>query len=258
MMDLLRTAVVDITTLAATCHALMSSPIEGALSVQRKLRQQLRRELKRGTVAYIDALSRTRRELVDDTLLAACRMAAEQHMERAIRHQGLLGRIMASEPGALEGLAASRQDLWRLAHMAIYLRVGTAGLQESGASIDSKSVSPLASRLRRRFRKALIAYARAILRTREPKGRLIATAREESLAKIGKRGAAEAERLSDIEAGSDSTLAVIRLGVAKPLLDLALDWQRRESAPSDARGGIRRGAWRPCAPEDAACRRGFR
>lgn len=52
-MDLLRTAVVDITKLVATCHALKSSPGEGDLAVQRKRRGRLRREIKRGTVAYI-------------------------------------------------------------------------------------------------------------------------------------------------------------------------------------------------------------
>lgn len=228
-MDLLRTAVVDITTLVATCHALKSSPGQDDLALQRKLRNRLRREIKRGTLAYIDALARTRRGAVDDALLATCRRAAEQRMAHAIANQELLGRIMASEAGSLDGLAAARQDLWRLAHMANYLRIGMATLHESGAAVDARSAGSLAGRLRRRFRKALIAYARATLRTKKPSGRLILAAREAALAKIGKRGTAQAERLSEIEAGGSPTHAVIQLGVTKPLLDLVLDWQRQEA-----------------------------
>jgi hypothetical protein len=224
-MELLRAAVVDITTLVATCHALRSSPLVDDLAVERKLRDRLRREMKRGTVAYIGVLSRPQRGQVDDALLAACRVAAEQHMARALRNQQLLSRIMASEPGSMEGMVASRQDLWRLAHMGIYLRVGISNLRESGDSNATKSAGAVASRLRRRIRKALIAYARAILRTRTPTERLIVTARKAALAEIGERGTAEARRLSEFEVGSDPQRGFIRLGVAKPLSDLALDWQ---------------------------------
>jgi len=235
-MELLRAVVVDITTLVATCHALRSRPVEGDLAVERKLRDRLRREMKRGTVAYIDVLARPQRGEVEDALLAACRVAAEQHMGRAIRHQDLLRRIMASEPGSMEGVVASRQDLWRLAHMAICLRLGISNLRESGDSNDAKSAGALASRLRRRIRKALIAYAQAILRTSKPTERLIVTARKAALAEIGERGAAEARRLSEFEVGGDPKQGFIRLGVAKPLSDLALDWRRHGSAPAAATG----------------------
>jgi hypothetical protein len=151
-MDLLRTAVVDITALVATCHALKSSPAARELALQRKQRNRLRRDIKRGTVAYIDALARTRRSAVDDALLAKCRLAAERQMPHALARQGLLGRIMANEAGSLDGLAATRQDLWRLAHVAIHLSTGMAALRASAASVDAKSADALAGRLRRRFR----------------------------------------------------------------------------------------------------------
>jgi hypothetical protein len=227
-MDLLRTAVVDITTLVATCHALKVPPSEGETILQRKSRNRLRREFKRGTVAYIDALARTRRGVVDDALVCRCRVAAEQHMPHALAHRELLARKMASETGSLDGLAAARQDLWRLAHVAIYLSSGMATLRGSSSMVDAKSADALAGRLRRRFRKALIAYARAALRTKAPKGRMVIKAREAALAKLGPRGAAEAEQLADLEAGADPALSVIRQGVTKPLLDLALDWQHHE------------------------------
>jgi hypothetical protein len=225
-MDLLRTAVVDITTLVATCHALKSVPSDGDLGMHRKLRNRVQREIKRGTVAYIDVLARTKLGVVDHALLDACRVAAEQQMSHATSNQELLGRVMGCEAGSLDGLAAARQDLWRLAHMAIYLRLGIATLAESGDSAEYKSARSLAGRLRRRLRKALVAYARVSLRTKDRKGPLITAAREAALAEIGKRGAAEAERLSAIESGDDPTHTVIGSGVTKPLFDLAVDWQR--------------------------------
>jgi len=231
-MDLLRTAVVDITTLLATCHALKSLPSEGETVLQRKPRSRLRRDLKRGAVAYIDALARTRRGAVDDALLCRCRVAAEQQMPHALAQRALLARIMVSEAGSLDGLAAARQDLWRLAHMAIHLSSGMATLRRSSAFVDAKSTYAMAGRLRRRFRKALVAYARAALRTKAPKGRLIVKAREAALAEIGPRGAAEAERLADLEVGADQTHNVIRQGVTRPLLDLALDWQSHDEGAS--------------------------
>lgn len=235
-MELLRAAVVDITTLVATCHALRSSPLEDDLAGERKLRDRLRREMKRGTVAYIEVLARPQRGQVDVALLAACRVAAEQHMARALRNQHLLSRIMASEPGSMEGVVASRQDLWRLAHMGVHLRVGTSNLRESGDSKATQSAGVLANRLRRRIRKALIAYAQAILRPTKPTERLIVTARKAALAEIGERGAAEAEQLSAWEVDGDAKHGFIRLGVAKALSDLALDWKRHVAVPTGAKG----------------------
>jgi hypothetical protein len=231
-MDLLRTAVVDITTLVATCHALKPAPSEGKTALQRKPRNRLRRDIKRGTVAYIDALAKTKRGVVDDALLVKCRVAAELQMPHALAHHELLSRIMANEAGSLDGMAAARQDLWRLAHLAIYLSSGMAKLRESTATVHAKSADSLAGRLRRRFRKALIAYARAALRTKAPTSRLLVRAREDALAEIGPRGATEAERLADVEAGANPPRTLILQGVTKPLLDLAIDWQRRETEAS--------------------------
>jgi hypothetical protein len=193
--------------------------------VQRKLRNRLRRDIKRGTVAYVDTLARSKRGMVDELVLAECRVNAERCMPQAMAHQNLLERIMASEAGSLDGAAASRHDLWRLAQMTVHLRAGAAMLRESSDSVEAESVRSLIRRLRRRMRKALVAYARAILRGKEPMGRLIVTARTAALAQIGERGAAEVERLADIESARGSKPTVIRQGVAKPLVDLALDWQ---------------------------------
>ncbi len=228
-MDLLRTAVVDIATLLATCHALQSSPAESELALHRKQRNRLRRDIKRGTVAYIDALARSRRGVVDHAFLGKCRLAAEREMTHALGHQELLRRIMASEAGALDGQAAARQDLWRLAHVAIYLSSGMTALRESGSWVDAKPADVLAGGLRRRFRKALIAYARAALRTKPRKDRLIVKAREAALAEIGPRSVVEAQRLAVVETGAGPALTHIRQGVLKPLVNLTLDWRPQES-----------------------------
>jgi hypothetical protein len=172
---------------------------------------------------------RFKRGLVDEAILGKCRIAAERQMGLAVAHEDLLGRIMASEAGSLDGMAAAWQDLWRLAHMTIHLRSGVEALRTSDAVVDIKTAASSAARLRRRLRKALTAYARAALRDKEPKEQSIVTAREAALAEIGTRGAAEAERLADIEASADPAQTVLRQGVTKPLLDLALDWHRTES-----------------------------
>ena len=227
-MDLLQTAVVDIVMLVTTCHALKSSPLDAEEVLQPKLRKQVRRDIKRGTISYIETLSRSRRGTVDAALLVKCRVAAEQQMPRALEHQEFLGRIMAHEPGALDGLAAARQDLWRLAHVAVHLSAGMAAIGASAALTDTKAADSLATRLRRRVRKALVAYARALLRTKASRRRPIYKARDAALAEMGPRGVAEAERLADIEVGVDPSITLIRQGVMKPLHDLALDWQCRE------------------------------
>jgi hypothetical protein len=233
-MDLLRTAVVDITTLVATCHACHACHAntgDGEQRLRPKWRDRLRQELKRATVAYIDALARSRRGVVDAALLNKCRLAAEQHMAHALAKQALLGRIMASEAGSLDGLAAARQDLWRLAHAAVFLGSGVAALRAAVNRADAKAADVLATHLRRRLRKALTAYARAALRSKATQGRLVINARDAALAQIGSRGNAEAEGLAKLEAGVEPPLSVIRLGVAKPLMDLTLDWRERMTPP---------------------------
>jgi hypothetical protein len=230
-MEMLDTAVVDLTTLVATCQALARDADQGPLADPHKLRRRLRREIKRGTLAYIDTLARAKRGGVDAHLLEACRAAAEGPMALAIAHQAPLREMMLAEAGALAGLAAERQDLWRLAHLANYLRQGSAALRAPGISVDAKALSRVTGRLRRRLRRALVAYARAALRKR-PQPAPLAGARRAALAEIGRSGATLAERLADLEAQAAPELSLLRLGVAKPLLDLALDWKAHEPPPA--------------------------
>jgi hypothetical protein len=223
-MDWLRTAVVDITTLAATCRALESGPPEGELHERRKLRGRLQSELRRGSVAYINTLARSKRGEADEDLLALCRVAAERQMPRALRHQDDLKQLMATGLGALEGLAVARQDLWRLAHMLVQLRKGLVVMHAVGANVDDDVGKKAGRGLRRRLRRALIAYARAGQRDKEDPDRTLAAARKAALAWIGKRCAEEADHLGRLEAQGGADRSAIRLGVVKPLNDLVADW----------------------------------
>ena len=153
-------------------------------------------------------------------------------MARAVRHQEELNRLMANEAGVLAIVAAARQDLWRLAHMALYLRLGCAAMRRAGRSVDPDAAKLPGSRLRRRLRRALIAYARVSLRGKAGKDPVIVVARSAALREIGKRGIEDVDRLIDIETLGGSGQAIIRMGVARPLHDLHLDWHSTESEPS--------------------------
>jgi hypothetical protein len=208
-MGLLRTAVVDVTSLVATSHALKPDQAKAGEEIQRKLHSRLCRDIKHGTVASIDALGMTRRGLLDDMQFAKCRVAAELQMPHAIAHQGMLGRIMTSEARSLDGMAAARQDLRRLAHLAVNL----------GAN------------------------ARTALRTKGPKGRLTMNARGAALAEIGPRGATQAERLEDLEA--EALVPPPFCGTVTPSSSLTWRWIGRALNPKPAEGS----AWHgKCCP----------
>jgi hypothetical protein len=75
--DLLENAIVDVTTLAATSRALRKTHSDGDLAERHKLRARLRAELRRGTIAYIDTLARSKQGVFDSRALSSCRLAAE-------------------------------------------------------------------------------------------------------------------------------------------------------------------------------------
>ena len=100
-MDLLSAAVVDITTLVATCHALKSSPAEGVLVLQHKLRNRLHRDL--GQVPA--ALSTPTVGRVGQGEAA---LASQSRLRRSVQLQriddtcpaGAAGRRLSSEPSS--------------------------------------------------------------------------------------------------------------------------------------------------------------
>ncbi|HEY6086485.1 MAG TPA: hypothetical protein VIV84_01980 [Burkholderiaceae bacterium] len=229
-MDCLSTAVVDITTLTATYRALDRVPSSGKLGMRHKLRRKLRAELKRGLEAYVDAMARSKHGVLDDRRLASCRMAAEAHMPRALRHQRALKDLMESAPNCLLGFAAARQDLWRLATMVLHLREGVTALT-SGGDADRQAIKKLGAQVRDKLTRALIRYA--LVRQGDSDSsnnddQLVITARRAALRRIGPRGNAAAKSLGQLEAGIGSTHTLIGMGVVKPLEDLVLDWDSME------------------------------
>jgi hypothetical protein len=228
-MDVLVTAVVDITTLTATYRALTHGTLAGKLGLRHNLRDKLRAELKRGVAAYIDALARSKHGVVDDGRLAAYRLAAERQMPRALDHQAALSRLMKTASGSLFGVAAARQDLWRLAQMAIHLRKGMAAMRAAPGEVDRQSIKKSGSLLRRKFTLGMIAYARASQRVSDSEGHMIVVARSAALHAMGKRAAQEAACLGQLEADTGATQAIIRIGVVKRMADLVLDWGQMEA-----------------------------
>lgn len=217
---LLHEAVVDITTLACLHAALRDGAQRGAADKPRP-RRALRREIHSATLAYIDLLARVRPRDVDAGLLRACRVAAEQQMPRALGQQDRLASWLMTHPGGLEGLAAARQDLWRLAQLALRLRLGTSALLAVDAFGAIDPAQDWAARLRRRLRQALVAYARQLLG--HPGD--LAGARRAARALLGRRAAGPARRLARLESAFDLQPAHCRLGLEQALRHLELDWQ---------------------------------
>jgi len=230
-MDCLSTAVVDITTLTATYRALDRVPSSGKLGARHKLRRKLRAEMKRGLEAYIDTMARSKQGVLDSSRLASCRVAAETHMPRALRHQRALKDLMESAPDCLLGFAAARQDLWRLATMVLHLRQGVTALKASGGDADRQAIKKLGAQVRDKLTRALIHYARVRQGDSDSSNnddQLVITARRAALRRIGPRGNAAAKSLGQVEAGIGSTHTLIGMGVVKPLEDLVLDWGSME------------------------------
>lgn len=212
----------DITTLACLHVALREGP-QRDVSNPPRARRALRREVHGATLAYIDVLARVRPRDVEAGLLQACRVAAEQKMPRALRQQARLSSWLMARPGGLQGLVAARQDLWRLAHLALHLRLGTMALCACDAWSATDPTQDWAARLRRRLRKALVAYARQLLA--QPAD--LTGARQAALLMLGRRAAELARRLARAESAFEVQPARLRVGLMQALRHLELDWTGR-------------------------------
>jgi hypothetical protein len=162
---------------------------------------------------------------MDERLLDTCRSAAEKEMPRAMRHREELSRLMSSKPGVLDGVAAARQDLWRLAHITVNLRRGLLAVREASEPIDMDAAKKLAGRLRRRIRRALVEYARVSQHEGAGELPVLTAARNAAMQQIGQNAEVEARMLGEIESRDSSNAVIFKQGVAKPLHDLVLDWR---------------------------------
>jgi hypothetical protein len=221
---MLSTIAVDITMLASTFRAIGSKAVDGKLASRPRLRDRLQNELRRAAAAYVNTLARSKRPVIDDEVLAACRTAAEHEMPKSLRHRHMLEELMRTQDGALDDMAAARQDLWRLAHLAVHLRHAMAALETPPDFPDQAALVRLHGQLRRRVRRALVAYARSMHRSKPRRGRCVPVARTAALEEIGRRGVAQADRLRRIAAARPDVESALHQGVVRPLKDLVIDW----------------------------------
>jgi hypothetical protein len=223
-MDLLEIAVVDITRLIASCRALRNVEVRSVRGLAKSRRQKLRAELKRATGAYLKVLTKSKSGVMDESALAGCRVAAEQRMPTALASARKLGALMDRDAGALDGLATTRHDLWRLSHIAIHLREGSALLSELASDVDCQSARRVSKSLQRQFRRALVGYAMAISQERGDVRRSVRRAREAAIGRLSNQCVDDADQLARLETELARESEVITGGVAQPLRHLIMDW----------------------------------
>lgn len=218
-MDVLNEAVVDVTTLVSVSQALAVVELDdGMHGLGADELRRLRAEIVRGARAYLDRLGRPKDGLVDATLLTRCRAAAEAKMPGALARGASLQSLVRGTAGALDGMAAARQDLWRLAHLNAQVRAAVGGNDESSPGKAQRIV-------RRCLRRALIGYAEALLRAAQrPKLRL-KKARAKALAAIDARGVAEAQAWAARSPAAGGRALSVGQAVAKSLQHLVDDWR---------------------------------
>jgi hypothetical protein len=221
-MELLETAVVDVTLLMATSRALRARRGDGPAPLRG--RRRIRDELRRGAVAYLRTLLRGEQQMPGAALLAASRVAAEGKMPRSIAAADGLRAMMASQPGALAGFASTRHDLWRLAHMAIHLRHGASNLAVQATDADTRELHKTSRRLGKRLRKSLVAYVRTCMRVDGENVDVLGAARRAAVGELGAWSATDAATLAHRESDLGVRRHEIEIGVSRALSDLLTDW----------------------------------
>jgi hypothetical protein len=208
--DILETAVVDVSWLLATARALGRSGSDGP--------RGLRPELRRAVAAYLRALAKAKLDAPADAVLGACRVAAESEMTKSLQRVDELRAMMTARPGALEGFAQVRHDLWRLARIAAQSRRSAAHLR----GIDAVAIVDV-KRLGKRLRKALGAYARASMRGDH--ATMVGRARRAACGALGTKVSGNAKRLSLLACQTEEATGFVDETLLRSLSDLLLDWQ---------------------------------
>jgi len=222
-MDLLETAMADVALLMATARALRMGAVPGSGAVAGadglRGRRRMPGELRRAAVAYVKSLLRTEGTLTDAEWLATCRVAAERRMPASLAARSALRSVMTTQPGALDGFAVARHDLWRLGHLAVALQ----GLEspQLAKDRDSGSMGKSARRFGKRLRKAMVAYVRAGVRSEGNSTAAVAAARRATLEELDSAG-----RRDFRGEDGDGTIRLFRAdGIERGLRDLAADWR---------------------------------
>ena len=223
-MESLETAVVDVTRLIAASRAVRSVDLRSIRGKARARQRRMRVELESATRAYLKTLARAADGVFDEAALTKCRLAAERCMPTAIESVGELVALMDRGAGSLDGWASSRNDLWRLSHIAIHLREGAADLRDLKSKADDRDAKRVAKSLQKEVRRALVGYAHAAMRVRGGSRQSIRGAREAATDRLSSRCVDVADQLSWLEAELTPPRTLIRDGVAHPLRDLLIDW----------------------------------
>lgn len=220
-MDLLETAAADIALLMATARALRGQQPAPALpsSSEMAARGRMSAEVRRAATAYVKSLLRSEAAMRGADALAGCRVAAERRMPSSLSAEQQLRTLMTRTSGALNGFAAERHDLWRLARPAIALRKLAVSHDASRPEVRARRKS--AKQVRRRLRRALVAYVRAGARSSEAAGSGIAWARRAALDELGLKPALGASHAGEVES---AVAGFGRTALTRSVHDLISDW----------------------------------
>ena len=221
-MEHLKAAALDVTLLVTTVRALGLDGGDDARDLH-QARKRWAGDLKRAVVAYLAALWRSDDARFDIAALNRCRVAAEQQMKHALHDQARIKALLEHQALGLTGYVTARHDLWRLAHVIVHLRGARRLLEAVGLAPSRRSPG---RRLQRRLRRAMLDYARAMMRSAGP-GLAVMVARQSAVALLDARCFESAEKLGHVAAGVDSAARLIEDGVVRPMRALVEDWAGR-------------------------------
>ena len=247
-MDLIETAVVDLTMLIATCRVLRVHQKDRERGARPEWQRGLRGEIRRGTKSYLGTLAHSSPGDVDSEVLARCRVAAEREMKKALQAAPALCQLMNTESGALSGFTAVRHDLWRLSRIAMHLPRLADAWRHTPAKSHRRAAQAAIERLQRNLRRAWVGYARACMRSPARSEHVANDGRRGALSRLPERCFTDAERLLRWMGQDQAGATEIERCLVQPLRDIATDWNSSNTSASSTvfdRHGATSGATQP-------------
>lgn len=221
-MEHLKSAALDVTLLVTTVRALGAGDTNEAHD-QRKVRKRWAGELKRAVAGYLAALWRSDDAQFDVSALNRCRVAAEREMKHALRDRTRIKAILEQQAQGLAGYVTARNDLWRLAHVIVHLRAARLLLERRGFEAVASSRRSPGRRLQRRLRRAMLDYARALMRGAGP-GLASMAGRQSAVAHLDARSFESADKLLHTAADFETARRLVEDGVVHPMRAIVEDW----------------------------------
>ena len=231
-MEHLKSAALDVTLLVTTVRALGADDANEALD-QRKARKRWAGELKRAVAGYLAALWRSDDAQFDVLALNRCRVAAEREMKHALRDRTRIKAILEQQPQGLAGYVTARNDLWRLAHVIVHLRAARLLLERHGFEAVASSRRSPGRRLQRRLRRAMLDYARSLMRSAGP-GLATMAGRQSAVARLDARSFEGTDKLLQATADFETARRLVEDGVVRPMRAIVEDWATSRRAADEA------------------------